>query len=627
MLNRQLSPRRRDTRGVTLIELLAALMILTVLAALAAPQFQSFMNRTRDSGLELNMRTLVRSAVASAQIDSASAGLQYTRLTYRAFVLDEDINPRLTANGGTAPATQPETVSLVLSAGGTHAALAAKSRSGQCVYMMVIGESVVDATIGAATDGQCVASFDGFTDAGDNPIVVAGPGDGGDADVDAGRPLTIASAAGAPLTAVNTPVRNASYDLSDNGQFFTYATEAGNFKASGALGMDPAGEPRLSIVVGSTSGLLTRADVRPDGGGGFVYSNGPSATPRISSDGCRIVFRTAATNLDESVTYPAATGDPGAFTAVLHDRCASTTRVVAESGGVAVRGVTSVAINAAGDRIVYAAQSGADVAVRVVEIAGDGGPAPVDGGPATSRRLDVAADGSQVASPGPSATTPWVAISPNGRFAAFHTRKPLLPADTDTSEDVYRVDLLAGPSSLVLMSRTGAGVVGDGPSVFPTVANDGVVAFRSVAGNLGVPAGTLGTVIATGGTSAYVPNSTGDTSGFASPPAISRDGRYLAYTSTTAPDETAVAETVFRYDRSAGTSAQAALRPDGSPVPGAADSPTISGDGSLLGFVTASGVFSEGTYCRNAYTLNYAERFTAATTNVAMPACTGGTDG
>lgn len=75
------------------------------------------------------------------------------------------------------------------------------------------------------------------------------------------------------------------------------------------------------------------------------------------------------------------------------------------------------------------------------------------------------------------------AVSANGRYLAFSTALSLLPADTNSSTDVYWLDRQT--DTLELISVTGAGVPGNNTSFEPSISDDGrYVAFRSWASNL-----------------------------------------------------------------------------------------------------------------------------------------------
>jgi len=67
-------------------------------------------------------------------------------------------------------------------------------------------------------------------------------------------------------------------------------------------------------------------------------------------------------------------------------------------------------------------------------------------------------------------------------------------------------------------------------------------------------------------------------------PAISADGRYVAYVNRPAWDSTATGNRIYIYDRVAGTNTQADLTPAGLPSSGNAFQPSISADGRYVAF-------------------------------------------
>ena len=74
-------------------------------------------------------------------------------------------------------------------------------------------------------------------------------------------------------------------------------------------------------------------------------------------------------------------------------------------------------------------------------------------------------------------------LSEDGRFVAFSSYAPLLPADPDGDEDVYVLDRQTG--DLVCASTTQAGLYGDASSRGPFISADGRwVVFESLATNL-----------------------------------------------------------------------------------------------------------------------------------------------
>src|SRR5690606_11435997 len=73
--------------------------------------------------------------------------------------------------------------------------------------------------------------------------------------------------------------------------------------------------------------------------------------------------------------------------------------------------------------------------------------------------------------------------SSDGRYIAYATNAPLDPADTNTTEDIYVLDVKTGRHALA--SRSTAGRVGATASIHPAISADGrFVVFQSAASNL-----------------------------------------------------------------------------------------------------------------------------------------------
>lgn len=167
------------------------------------------------------------------------------------------------------------------------------------------------------------------------------------------------------------------------------------------------------------------------------------------------------------------------------------------------------------------------------------------------------------------------ALSADGRFVAFSSKASNLhPQDTDRVEDVYIYDREA--ASFELVSVAGSGEKGNGPSHAPALSADGrFIAFASTASNLASgPGDGLSAVFVrdrqTGTTERIAPPA--GTTGAGSEPSISADGRLVAF--SVSGDG---ASQVLLADRVTGS-----VRPVA-----AGSSPSLSGDGRFLAFVAA----------------------------------------
>jgi predicted secreted protein len=186
-----------------------------------------------------------------------------------------------------------------------------------------------------------------------------------------------------------------------------------------------------------------------------------------------------------------------------------------------------------------------------------------------------------------------VAISGNGRFLAFATTSQLLPADTNAVSDVYLIDRTEGPDSLRLLT---AGA--DGASTSPQLSADGsVVAFTSsatnlVAGDTNNASDVFVMDVASAAVSRVsVSSSDTQATSSSSAPAVSADGRFVAFTSAASnlvtgdvPNTT----NVFVHDRSSGVTFLADADVNGVIADGNASGPSISADGRFVSFATSA---------------------------------------
>ncbi|WP_370421419.1 TolB family protein [Streptomyces sp. QH1-20] len=182
-------------------------------------------------------------------------------------------------------------------------------------------------------------------------------------------------------------------------------------------------------------------------------------------------------------------------------------------------------------------------------------------------------------------------ISGDGRFVAFVSWAANLAPGGKAESQVYVKNRSTG--RLQQVSVTTDGTRADGASGAPSISATGrYVAFESFARNL-APGGNPDP-----GSDVYVRDLwtgrtelvTGDkpsTRGSSSAPAISADGRYVAFASTRddlVPGDTNLRSDVFVRDRWKGTTKRVSVRNDGTQVRLASVQPVISADGSKVGF-------------------------------------------
>jgi Tol biopolymer transport system component len=368
-------------------------------------------------------------------------------------------------------------------------------------------------------------------------------------------------------------------DVSLDGKVVAFASDATNLIASDGNG--------TTDVFVSEGGIIERVDV-----GTPQPSGGPSFSPSLSGDGKRVAFASDATNL--------VAGDTNGQTDVfLFDRpSGSTTRVsVAGDGATFADGrSTEPALSANGQFVAFTS----DATNLLAPGADTNGVADVFGRDLTlqkTTRESIGPAGAQTTQPssGPE-------VSSDGGVVAFLSSAPeaAQPPARPDSADAYVRDRAGGVTTRV--SGRGGGEPAGGPfgSTSPALAAGGrVVAFASSSPDL-VPGDTnrasdifvrdsdTGLI-----SRVSVDGAGGQSDGASTDPAISADGRYVAFTSTATnlvPDDTNGVADVFVHDRVAGTTTRVSL-PGGSgqfEVP--SGEPAVSADGAYIAFVAGPGL-------------------------------------
>jgi len=214
---------------------------------------------------------------------------------------------------------------------------------------------------------------------------------------------------------------------------------------------------------------------------------------------------------------------------------------------------------------------------------------------ATTTRVSVASTGDQGLG-GPSFAP---AISADGRYVAFESAASnLVPNDTNLSFDIFVHDTVSGSTTRVSVSSSGVQAV-NGGSVDPAISADGrYVAFSSRAGNL--VAGDTNEEwdlfvhdTFNGATTRINPNQCISNH----EPALSADGRYVAFRTLGAlvPQDTNFTYDVYVYDRVSGVSTLASADSAGNQAIGTVDyggtagvAPSISADGRYVAFASSA---------------------------------------
>jgi Tol biopolymer transport system component len=189
------------------------------------------------------------------------------------------------------------------------------------------------------------------------------------------------------------------------------------------------------------------------------------------------------------------------------------------------------------------------------------------------------------------------AISSDGRFVAFVSESgDLVPGDSNDAADVFVRDLVA--NSTILVSRSMHGGSAAGSSLQPAISADGrFVAFTSSAPDL-VEGDTNGSLdvfvhdLRTQVTTLVSRGSDGelaDNDSFS--PSLSADGRFVAFSSLACnldPDDTNAAPDVFMHDRVTGRTTLVSRGSNGQSGDGPSGQPSVSANGRLVAFTSAA---------------------------------------
>lgn len=189
------------------------------------------------------------------------------------------------------------------------------------------------------------------------------------------------------------------------------------------------------------------------------------------------------------------------------------------------------------------------------------------------------------------------AVSGDGSYVAFTSNASnLVPGDTNQRQDVFVRDRVTGQTERVSVSSTGG--QGDAYSTSPTLSADGrYVAFTSKASNL-VPGDTNQREDVfvhdrlTGQTERVSVSSAGDQGNDGSgDPAISADGRYVAFDSTSSnlvAGEVPGWERVYVHDLVTGQTELVSVSSAGAEPNDISSGPAISADGQYVAFTSGA---------------------------------------
>ncbi len=308
-----------------------------------------------------------------------------------------------------------------------------------------------------------------------------------------------------------------------------------------------------------------------------------SYSPRVSPDARYVVFTSDASNLVAGDTN-------GASDIFLRDRQAgTTTRVNLGAGGAqAADGYSEFPALSSDGRFITFVSNATNL------VAGDSnGEDDIfvrDRQTGTTTRVDVGAGGAQANGRSFSPT-----ISADGRFVAFMSQATnLVTGDTNGENDVFVRDRTGGTTTRVNVATGGAQATG-GFSQEPEISDDGrFVAYVSLAANL-VTGDTNGKLdvfvrdrqLATTSRVSVATNGS-QSNATSQDPAISADGRYVSFTSAASTLGGEAYGSVFRRDRTAGTTVLLSRSTSGTTGNAYSDISSISADGAVVAFTSAA---------------------------------------
>jgi Tol biopolymer transport system component len=331
----------------------------------------------------------------------------------------------------------------------------------------------------------------------------------------------------------------------------------------------------LSVALpGASPGPTERVSVDSAGNEGDNSSGGSP----ISADGRFVAFTSNASNL--------VPGDTNAVSDVfVHDRQTGTTERVSvdSAGNQGDGGSSSPSISADGRFVAFTSY-----ATNLVSGDTNGGLHVFvhDRQTGTTERVSVDSAGNEADR---YSTRP--ALSADGRFVAFCSQASnLVPGDTNMATDVFVHDRQTGATERVSVASDGAQAnyrscestwVGSGVSIS---ADGRFVAFMSLASNLGPGTGVFVRDRQTGTTEVVSVASDGTqaNSSYSFDPALSADGRFVAFGSWATNLVPEGRGGVLVRDRLSRTTTLVSVASDG--TPGAGGSPSISADGRFVAF-------------------------------------------
>jgi Tol biopolymer transport system component len=359
-----------------------------------------------------------------------------------------------------------------------------------------------------------------------------------------------------------------------------------------ATATSPPPTPTSTSALPTPTSTATPTTPAPGGTGrvsitaGGAQANGASQFPSLSAGGSLVAFHSYAANLVGGDSN----SQPDVF--VRDNSAITTTRVSLSSAGAQANGASFNPRLSGDGRYVAFESLASNLTLTDTNSARD--VFLHDRLTGLTTRLSVATGGAQADGPsGFGLGGAGLAIAHNGQIVAFQSEAAnLVLTDTNSARDIFVRDLPAGATTRVSVGP--AGVQANGISSAPALSADGrYVAFYSSASNL-VSGDTNGaadifvhdrqtglTTRVSVGPGGVQPNS------HSRAPALSADGRFVAYTSSAnnlAPGDTNAADDIFVYDQQTGATTRISNAPGGLPANGFSDLAALSADGRYVLF-------------------------------------------
>ncbi len=396
--------------------------------------------------------------------------------------------------------------------------------------------------------------------------------------------------------------------ISADGRYVAFVSYASNLIQSP---IDMNGEPDVFLFdrITGTTRLVSHAP-----GSSTTTGNRASDSPAISGDGRFIAFASMADDLVSGVTDANFAAD-----IFLYDLANESVRLISASSGsastAANAGSSDPAISADGSRVLFLSQATNLVSGQTVGTSGQD--AFLFDGAGGLKMVSRVAGSAAAAGDGP---VRRAVLSTDGQYVAFESfASNLIVGGSDANGDfdifLYRV----ADSALALVSHAASSLLtaANGPSSGPALsANGRYLAFASSAANLvngQIETDSFSDVFLydrVGGSTQLVSHASGSVltagDGASDAPAISADGRFVAFSSTAGNlvggmvDGNATAPDVFRFDRMAGANQLVSRTPAASPTTGDSWSqlPGISADGRSVVFNSDASNLVAGDYNR-----------------------------